>query len=209
MSYDTAAGMMREAPAVFDLSRESDATLKMYGLERGDTKSFGWSCLIARRMIESGVRVVELFDRGASGNWDAHGNINDHRGTARTIDLPLAGLLTDLKQRGMLESTLFVCATEFGRTPWPDGETKSVGRSHYPKAFTVFFAGGGTKAGYTYGSSDEVGALPATNPFHLHDFHATILHLMGLNHEKLTYYYGGRDFRLTDLGGVVAHDIVA
>ena len=207
MTFDTAYGLMREAPEAFDTSGESDTTLDMYGMARGDQKSFAWQCLAARRLIERGVRVVELFDVGSNSNWDSHGNMNDHVKLAKTVDQPIAALVNDLRQRGMLDDTLIVGCTEFGRTPWQDKNPK--GRGHHAAAFTCFMVGGGTWAGFSYGSTDEYGATIASNPVHVNDFHATVLHLMGLEHEALTYRYSGRDFRLTDIGGKVVRDIIA
>ncbi len=205
-SYETAFGMQMEMPQVLDFSKESDATHKLYGLERGSTKGFAWQCLAARRMVESGVRFIELIDTGASNNWDAHGNIHSHTPLAKNIDHPISGLLKDLKSRGMLEKTLVVCTTEFGRTPTFDG---SKGRGHHKNVFTSWLAGGGSKPGTIVGSSDELGSQPLENPVHVNDFHATILHLLGMDHERLTWYYGGRDHRLTDLAGRVVPEILA
>jgi hypothetical protein len=205
-NFDTAYGLMREAPEAFDLSKESDATLRLYGVERGDRASFGWQCLATRRLIERGVRVVELFDVGSNSNWDNHTDLPRHRDLARQLDRPLAALVRDLKQRGLLEETLIVGMTEFGRTPWTD--LTPEGRGHHAEAFTVFLAGGGVKGGFSYGASDEYGAKIAENPVHVHDFHATVLHLLGLDHTKLTYRYSGRDFRLTDVAGRVVRDVM-
>lgn len=198
-SFRTARGMMQVAPEVFDLSRESQATLDLYGLAVGDTRAFGWQCLMARRMVERGVRTVELIDTGASDNWDSHGNMQDHRPKARRVDQPLAGLVRDLRQRGLWDETLIAICTEFGRTPWDPGP----GRSHWHRAFTCLLAGAGVQGGMTYGETDEYGILPISNPVHVHDYHATILHLMGIDHTQLTYRYAGRDFRLTDVAGNV------
>lgn len=207
-SFDTAAGLMREAPQVFDLSGENDNTLQLYGLPRGDNRSFAWQCVIARRLIESGVRVVELIDTGAHDNWDSHGNMQDHRGKAARVDRPLAALLVDLKRRGLLQQTLLAICTEFGRTPW--GATPNdKGRSHHAKAFTCLLAGAGVKGGVAYGETDEHGINIVSRPCHVHDYHATILHLMGIDHKALTYRYAGRDFRLTDVHGNVLADILA
>jgi hypothetical protein len=201
-SFDTAVGMMRVAPEAFDTSGESNAVLRMYGAERGDKKSFASQCLIARRLIERGGRVVELIDSGSSNNWDAHGNMQEHRGKAQRVDRPIAALIKDLKARGLLNETLIAGCTEFGRTPWgatPDDK----GRNHHARAFSCFLAGAGVKHGTTYGQTDEYGINIVSNPCHVHDYHATILHLMGLDHTKLTYRYAGRDFRLTDVHGKV------
>jgi hypothetical protein len=201
-SFDTAAGMMREAPEVFDVSRESPTTLAEYDVPMGDSKSFAWQCLIARRLLERGVRIVELIDTGAHDNWDAHGNMQDHRPKAKRVDRPLAALIRDLKRRGMLEQTLVVICTEFGRTPWVNN-AGGQGRNHYAKAFSSLLAGAGVRGGTTYGATDEYGMTIVADPCHVHDYHATILHLMGIDHEKLTYRYAGRDFRLTDVAGKV------
>jgi hypothetical protein len=206
-SFETAAGMQQEAPEAFDLSRESDATLALYGLERGSTKGFGWQCLVARRLAERGVRFVELIDVGSSNNWDAHGDMATHAFLAKNVDQPIAGLLADLKGRGMLDETLVVWTTEFGRTPFV--LTKDAkGREHH-NCYSSWLAGGGVQGGITYGTSDEYGINPAENPVHVHDFHATILHLLGLDHERLTYRHAGRDFRLTDVSGNVVTKIMA
>ena len=205
-SFETAFGMQQSMPDVLDLSHESDATLALYGLERGSTKGFAWQCLIARRLVERGTRFVELIDVGSSNNWDAHGNMATHGPLAKNVDQPIAGLLRDLKSRGMLDDTLVVWTTEFGRTPTTDGP---LGRSHHAKCFSSWLAGAGVKAGYVHGASDEFGSLPTEDPVHTHDFHATILHLLGFDHERLTFRHAGRDFRLTDVKGRVVKPILA
>lgn len=205
-SFETAFGMQKAMPEVLDLSKESDATLKLYGLERGSTKGFAWQCLVARRLVERGVRFVELIDVGSSNNWDAHADIKTHEPLARNVDQPIAGLLKDLKSRGMLEDTLVVWTTEFGRTPHTDGPT---GRGHQSSAFSSWLAGGGVKGGSVYGKTDDYGAKVAENEVHVHDFHATILHLLGFDHTKLTFRHAGRDFRLTDVHGNVVKAILA
>jgi hypothetical protein len=207
-SFDTARGMMRVAPEIFDLSRESRETLDLYGVRSGDNNSFAWQCLVARRLVESGVRTVELVDTGSNNNWDAHSEMQDHRPKALRVDQPLAALIKDLKRNGLLDETLVAICTEFGRTPWTDGP-KGRGRNHYAAAFTCLLAGGGVKGGTTYGQTDEHGIQIVANPVHVHDYHATILHAMGIDHEHLTYRYAGRDFRLTDVHGRVVHDILA
>ena len=207
-SFETAFGMQREAPEAFDLSGETDATLKLYGLKRGTTTGFGWQCLVARRLAERGVRFLELIDVGSSANWDSHGNMADHERLARAVDQPIAGLLTDLKQRGMLERTLVVWTTEFGRTPFHQ-QANHPGREHHNLCFSSWMAGGGVKGGFVHGQSDEYGIQPAEGAVHTHDLHATMLHLLGINHERLTYRYSGRDFRLTDVAGEVVHPIIA
>jgi hypothetical protein len=207
-SFATARGMMRQAPEVFDLSAETDATLGWYGVRRGDNSSFAWQCLIARRLIERGVRTVELIDTGASNNWDAHGNMEEHRPKARRVDQALAALIRDLKCRGLLSETVVACVTEFGRTPWTDAPG-TRGRNHYARAFAGFLAGAGVKGGMTYGQTDEYGINIVADRCHVHDLHATILHLMGIDHRRLTYRYAGRDFRLTDVHGNVMRRILA
>ncbi len=206
-SFETAFGMQAEAPEAFDLSGETDATLGLYGLERGSTKGFAWQCLVARRLAERGVRFVELIDTGASNNWDSHGNMTDHGRLAKNVDRPIAGLLRDLKGRGMLDDTLVVWTSEFGRTPFNTARD-AAGREHHAEAFTSWLAGGGIKGGVSHGESDEHGCSVAADEVHLHDFHATILHLLGLDHERLTYRHAGRDFRLTDVYGSVVRDIL-
>lgn len=207
-SFETAFGMQAEMPEIFDLSRESKATLDLYGLERGSTAGFAWQCLIARRLAKRGVRFVELIDSGSSNNWDAHGDMLTHNPLARNVDRAIAGLLRDLKQRGMLEDTLVVWTTEFGRTPF-NAAAGAAGREHHHWVFSSWLAGAGVKPGITYGESDEYGINVARDPVHVHDFHATILHLMGLDHERLTYRHSGRDYRLTDVAGKVVRDVLA
>ncbi len=186
--------------------QEADPTLKLYGLERGAAKGFAWQCLVARRMAERGVRFIELIDSGSTNNWDSHGKMAEHIPKAKNVDQAIAGLLMDLKSRGMLDDTLVVFTTEFGRTPHTDGPT---GRSHHPYVFSSWLAGGGVKGGIVYGESDDYGYDVAKDLVHAHDFHATILHRLGLNHEKLTYRYAGRDFRLTDVQGSVVRALLA
>jgi hypothetical protein len=206
-SFETAFGMQREAPEAFDLSRESDATLSLYGLRRGSTAGFGWQCIVARRLVERGVRFVELIDVGSANNWDAHGDMATHAPLARNVDQPIAGLLIDLKRRDLLRDTLVVWATEFGRTPYNE-QRDARGREHHHWAFSCWLAGGGVKPGIVHGASDEHGIHVATDPVHVHDFHATILHLMGLDHERLTFRHAGRDFRLTDVAGNVVRAVL-
>ena len=207
-SFESAFGMQREAPQLFDLSQESDSTLALYGLERDQKEGFAWQCLMARRLVERGVHFVELIDSGTANNWDQHLDIMRHEGLARNVDQPIAGLIQDLKRRGMLEETLVVWTTEFGRTPFVNLPTNK-GREHHASVYSSWLAGGGVKGGITYGKSDEYGIEIAENEVHVHDFHATILHLLGLDHEKLTFRHAGRDFRLTDVHGRVIHDILA
>lgn len=205
LSFQTAFGLQNTAPEVLDTSKESDATLQLYGIDREDRSSFGWQCLIARRLAERGTRFVELFDIGSHDNWDAHGNIETHGPLAEKMDRGVAGLIQDLKWRGLLEDTLVVFCTEFGRGPTSGGK----GRSHHNAAYTCWLASGGVKPGYVHGATDEIGNTIAEHPVHVHDFHATILHLLGLDHTKLTYHHDGRDFRLTDVHGHIVHDILA
>ena len=207
-SFETAFGMQRAMPDVLNLSQETEGTLKLYGLGDDSTDAFGRQCLVARRMVERGVRFIELIDSGsdAPNNWDSHTNIpRDHPPRAKAVDQPIAALLQDLKQRGLLEETLVVWTTEFGRTPHNDGP---IGRSHHPHAFSSWLAGAGVHPGMTYGATDEYGYKVTENEVHVHDFHATILHLLGFDHERLTYRHGGRDFRLTDVSGHVVHDLL-
>jgi hypothetical protein len=207
-SFETAFGMQAEMPEVFDMSKESDATLKLYGLERGSTMGFAWQCLVARRLAERGVRFVELIDAGSSKNWDAHGDMLTHNALAQNVDRGIAGLLRDLKQRGMLEDTLVVWTTEFGRTPF-NAAAAAAGREHHHWVFSSWLAGAGVKPGMIHGESDDYGINVAKDPVHVHDFHATILHLMGLDHERLTYRHTGRDYRLTDVSGRVVPEVLA
>jgi uncharacterized protein (DUF1501 family) len=195
-------------PDAFDFKQETAATLDSYDLQPGQTTGFGWQCLAARRLVERGVRFVELIDTGSSGNWDAHGDMMSHVSLAKNVDQPIAGLLKDLKQRGMLEDTLVVWTTEFGRTPF-NNTADAKGREHHPWAFTSWMAGAGVKPGIVHGATDEHGLRAVEKTVHVHDFHATILHLMGFDHEKLTYRHAGRDYRLTDVSGHVAQDILA
>ena len=205
----TAVGMMARAPEAFDVSREGEATLRMYGVTRDDRSSVGWQCLVARRLVERGVRVVEVFDSGANmaKNWDAHSDVGQHRATARAVDRPIAALVRDLKARGLADETLLLVCTEFGRAPaGPRGER---GRNHHNAAFTCLLAGAGVRAGAVHGETDDYGLAVARDPVHVHDLHATVLHLMGLDHTRLTYRSGGRDYRLTDVHGRVVEGVLA
>jgi hypothetical protein len=200
-SYELAFRLQASAPETVDLSQESAATQRLYGMHERNTESFGRKCLLARRMVERGVRFVELFHH----YWDTHGNNNnEHRRLCGTIDVPMAGLLKDLKARGLLDETLVVWGGEFGRTPIGSG-----GRDHHANAFSMWVAGGGIKGGTSYGQTDDFGYGIAQNPVHVHDLHATLLHQMGIDHERLTYRHNGRDFRLTDVGGRVIPEIIA
>jgi hypothetical protein len=209
-TFETAYGMQREAPEAFDISKESDATLQLYGLDRNTKKGIGWMCLVARRLAERGVRFVEVIDGGYDKytNWDAHLNIRMHEPLAKKSDKPIAGLLKDLKSRGMLEDTLVVWSTEFGRKPG-DASPDEEGRTHWAKAYSSWVAGGGFKGGTVYGSTDEYGYTVATNPVHVHDFQATLLNQLGLDHTKLTFRHAGRDYRLTDVSGRVIKELVS
>ena len=206
-SFETAFGMQSELPATFDLSKETDETLGLYGLKRGQTDGFGWQCLAARRLVERGVRFVELIHTGSSGNWDSHGDMADHGRLAAQVDKPIAGLIADLKRTGLFDSTLVVWTSEFGRTPFHQS-ADAKGREHHNWGFSSWLAGAGVKKGIAYGATDEHGVRAAENKVHLHDFHATILHLMGLDHTKLTYRHGGRDYRLTDVHGDVVEGLL-
>jgi hypothetical protein len=208
-SYELAARMQVSAPDAFDLTKESDETRKLYGLERKETSDFGTSCLTARRLLERGVRFVQLWSgtAGPTGNWDNHADIQKELTFIATmVDQPIAALLKDLKQRGMLEDTLVVWTTEFGRMPFSQG---SVGRDHNGGVFTSWLAGAGVKPGIAYGESDEWAWKAAKDPVMGYDLHATILHLLGIDHEKLTFRHNGADRRLTDVHGHVIKDILA
>jgi hypothetical protein len=202
-SYELAFRMQGKLPEVMDLAAESAATKALYGLDDPATGDFGRQCLLARRFIEAGVRFVEL----AQGDWDQHRDLKaGHTRNARAVDRPIAGLLTDLRSRGLLDETLVIWGGEFGRTP--HGQNAD-GRDHNHKGFTVWLAGGGVKPGFAYGQTDELGYEGVENAMHVHDLHATVLHLLGLDHERLTYRYAGRDMRLTDVKGVVHKAILA
>ncbi|OAI39771.1 hypothetical protein AYO40_05455, partial [Planctomycetaceae bacterium SCGC AG-212-D15] len=206
-SFELAYRMQSAAPEALDVNKETEATRKLYGFDNKDCASFGRQCLIARRLVERGVRFVQIFSPtnrisgGAVGDvpWDGHSDINvNHRDCGMMTDQPVAALLTDLKSRGLLDSTLVIWGGEFGRT---SDSQDSKGRDHNPHAYTTILAGGGAKGGVHYGRSDEFGYKAVENPVDVHDLHATILHLLGLDHEKLTYRHNGRDFRLTDVSG--------
>lgn len=205
-SYELAYRMQTAAPEAVDLGKESAATRKLYGLDDETTRGYGRLCLMARRLVERGVRFVQCYS-GSGSAWDAHANIEANHGKmCRQTDVPIAGLLADLKARGLLEDTLVVWGGEFGRTPFNE---KGDGRDHNPWGFTTWFAGGGTKAGTVVGATDEIGLRAVDNKAHVHDLHATILHLLGLDHEKLTYLHNGRDERATINGGYVIDDALA
>ncbi len=201
-SFELAFRMQAEAPELLDLSGESADTLARYGVGAADTDNFGRQCLLARRMAEAGVRFVELNH----GGWDQHQNLESSlRRNAHAIDQPIAALLSDLASRGMLDETLVVWGGEFGRTP---DSRRGDGRDHNAKGFTFWMAGGGVSAGIAYGATDDLGMQAVENPVHVHDLHATMLHCLGLDHERLTYRYGGRDHRLTDVKGSVVRGIL-
>ena len=205
-SYELAYRMQAAAPEAVDLSGESDATKKLYGCDDPATEKFGTNCLLARRMVERGVQFIQCYSGSGSG-WDAHSNIEaNHSKNCKASDKPIAGLLTDLHARGLLESTLVVWGGEFGRTPFNE---KSDGRDHNPWGFTMWFAGGGMKGGTVVGSTDEIGLKAVEERSHVHDIHATILHAMGLDHERLTYLHNGRDERATVNGGRVVERLFA
>ena len=214
-SYELAFKMQMSVPEVTDLGAESEATRKLYGMDEEITAEFGRECLLARRLVEKGVRFVELLTPARPGldRWDQHSGIeNGHRINARSVDKPIAGLLRDLKGRGLLKDTLVIWGGEFGRTPCaqiPDnGDRSRVGRDHNPYGFTMWMAGGGVKGGMVYGATDEYGYFAVENKVHVHDLHATMLHLLGLDHKRLTYRYSGRDMRLTDVHGNVVKEIL-
>lgn len=202
-SFELAYRMQGEVPGVIDISNESEATKKLYGIGEEATDAFGRKCLMARRFAEAGVRYIQV---STSDVWDQHSDLIKHEKNSLQVDKPIAGLLADLKARGLLEDTLVLWGGEFGRTPVMQGGN---GRDHNPRGFTVWLAGGGVKGGFSYGATDEWGSEAVENKCHMHDLHATILWAMGIDHEKLTYRYAGRDFRLTDVHGQVAHDIFA
>lgn len=208
-AYELAYRLQSSAPEVFDISKESKMTRSLYG--EGE---FANHCLVARRLVEKGVRFVEILDGAKGRKWDAHGNrgglIDNHRNNAARTDQGIAALLKDLKQRGLLDETLVVWATEFGRTPFEEAQKESkIGRSHHHKGFSIWMAGGGVKKGFSFGATDDLGFHAIKNPVHVHDWHATILHLLGLDHEKLNYLHNGRETRLTDVFGDVVHQVIA
>mgnify|MGYP001166664813 FL=1 len=216
-SYELAWRMQNNAPGVLDLSKETPGTLAMYGIGEKATDDFGRQCLMARRLCENGVRFVQVTSgaTGGIGSWDQHSRLFEHATQAKAVDRPIAGLLQDLKQRGLLEDTIVWCSGEFGRTPYVQNPTKKkaaagdFGRDHNAKGFTTWLAGGGVKPGLAYGATDEFGHKAVEDKVHMHDLHATLLHLLGLDHERLTYRYAGRDFRLTDVHGNVVKEILA
>lgn len=208
-SYELAYRMQAHAPEAVDLDAESEATKRLYGLDDERCADFGRKCLMARRLVERGVRFVQIYSGGGhlDQNWDAHGDVKkNHELHCGETDRPMAGLLTDLKNRGLLDETLVVWSGEFGRMPTSQG---GVGRDHNPKGFSAWLAGGGVKGGTVHGSTDELGYAAVEKPVHVHDLHATVLHLLGLDHELLTYFHGGREQSLTDVHGKVVSDLLA
>ena len=199
-SFEMAFRLQFAAQEVFELKSETQTTRDLYG-----SGQFADACLVARRLVERGVRMVQLYYGGGQ-PWDDHGDITNHANHAKQSDQAIAGLIRDLKSRGLFDETLIVWGGEFGRTPWSQG---AKGRDHHSRGFTMWLAGGGVKGGLAYGNTDQFGNMAAENPVHVHDLHATILHLMGLDHERLTYRYSGRDFRLTDVHGRVVREILA
>ena len=203
-SFELAFRMQKEATEVVDLSRETKATQQLYGIDNPRSKSFGSKCLMARRLVESGVRFVQVY---SDGEWDAHDNLEEnHTHHCAATDVPVAGLLSDLEQRGLLDSTLVIWGGEFGRMPISQN---GKGRDHNPKGFMQWMAGAGIKGGVSYGETDEIGYEAVENPVSVNDLHATILHLLGLDHERLTYFHNGRSYRLTDVAGKVIQEILA
>ncbi len=207
-SFELAYRMQMNAPGIMDLSNETAATLESYGIGDKATEDFGRQCLMARRLAEADVRYIQVnyADNSTNPRWDQHSNMPQHANHAKAVDKPVAGLLADLEQRGLLEDTLVWWGGEFGRTPFAQGKN---GRDHNPRGFTVWLAGGGVKAGHVHGCTDEIGHHAVENKVHMHDLHATILHLMGLDHERLTFEYAGRNFRLTDVAGNVVRELFA
>ena len=206
-SYELAFRMQASVPELMDFETETEATQQMYGLDLEASREFGTQCLAARRMVEKGVRFVQLYHgAGSAGKWDAHNEIKKrYDREAPRVDKPIAGLLSDLKQRGLLEDTIVWWGAEFGRTPY--AQDRGTGRDHNPDGFTVWLAGGGLKPGFAYGSTDEFGHAAVQKKMHMHDLHATLLHALGIDHLQLTYRYSGRDFRLTDVHGEVVHEL--
>lgn len=206
-NYELAWRMQAQAPEILDLSKESEATAEMYGIGEKETDEFGKQCLMARRLSESGVRFVQVnySDQSTNPRWDQHSDMPQHAIHAKATDKPVAGLLHDLKQRGLLEDTIVWWGGEFGRTPFSQG---SDGRDHNPRGFTVFLAGGGVKPGFSWGTTDEIGHLAVEGKVHMHDLHATLLHLLGVDHERLTFEHAGRNFRPTDVYGRIVQEII-
>ena len=208
-SYEMAWKMQSTAPELLDFSIETEETTRLYGLDQKETMAYGRKCLLARRLCESGVRFVQVNygDNSANPAWDQHSNLPKHAEHARAVDKPIAGLLTDLARRGLLEDTLVWWGGEFGRAPY--AQENGTGRDHNPGGFTMWLAGGGVKPGIAYGRTDDFGHLAIENKVHMHDLHATILHLLGIDHEKLTFKHAGRNFRLTDVYGRIVRGILS
>lgn len=205
-SYELAFRMQSEAPGLVDISGETAATRRLYGVDEAETREFGTRCLMARRMIEQGVRFVQLYS-GDTNGWDAHSDVlKNHSTYCRRTDKPVAGLIADLKQRGLLDDTLVIWGGEFGRMPMSE---QGRGRDHNPWGYSIVMAGGGVRGGMAHGATDPVGLRAVEDKVHVHDFHATLLHLLGLDHERLTFPHGGRDQRLTDVAGEVVHALIA
>ncbi|HCS54836.1 DUF1501 domain-containing protein [Rubinisphaera sp.] len=208
-SFELAWRMQNNVPDVLDLNQETKETLDMYGIGEKETDDYGRQCLMARRLCESGVRFIQVNygDNSANPAWDQHSNLPKHEQHARAVDKPIGALLQDLKQRGLLEDTIVWWSGEFGRTPY--SQSNGTGRDHNPGGFTTWLAGDCVKSGFSYGATDELGSAAVENKVHMHDLHATLLHLLGLDHEKLTYRYAGRNFRLTDVHGHVVESIIS
>jgi hypothetical protein len=213
-SYELAARMQVSIPKVADLAHETEEAQRLYGLDRPECSDFARSCLLSRRLIEQGVRYVQLWSGGnnsSEANWDAHGNVlENHSREALRIDRPVAALLQDLKRRGLLDDTLVIFNTEFGRTPFTEiEEGLGTGRDHNHHGFTNWLAGAGLKPGFAFGSTDEIGYKVVEDPVDVHDFHATVLYLLGIDHERLTFSHNGAERRLTDVSGHVVKEILA
>lgn len=208
-SFELAWRMQAHAPALLDISKETSEVKELYGLNQPETRDFGSQCLMARRLCEAGVRFIQVTygDNTANPRWDQHSDLPKHAMHARAVDQPIAGLLTDLKRRGLLDDTLVWWGGEFGRTPY--AEKNGTGRDHNPGAFTTWLAGGGSRPGFAHGETDDFGHQVARDPVHMHDLHATLLHLLGLDHTRLTHRFDGRDFRLTDVHGEVVRALLA
>jgi uncharacterized protein (DUF1501 family) len=206
LAYELAYRMQAAAPQAVDISQENPTTRALYGLDDSVTHDFGMRCLLARRLVERGVRFVQLYSGDVNG-WDAHEDVEEnHTRMARRTDKPIAGLLIDLKARGLLDDTLVIWGGEFGRMPMSE---QGRGRDHNPHGFCMWMAGAGVRGGFAYGATDEVGLRAAVDPLHVHDLHATILHLIGIDHTRLTFPHNGRQERLTDTAGKVIHQILA
>ncbi|TWU01386.1 DUF1501 domain-containing protein [Neorhodopirellula pilleata] len=208
-SFETAFQMQQAAPEAFDLSGEPEDVRRLYGLDRktkGPAADFAWQCLVARRLAERGVRFIELIDTGSRPNWDSHGEMKEHADLAYNVDQPTAALITDLKRRGMLDETIVLWATEFGRTPTREGKN---GRGHHRDCFSIWLAGGGFRGGHVHGVTDEIGKYTVENEVEVHDLHATVLHQLGIDHTRLTFRHAGRDFRLTDVHGRIVSDLIS